>query len=151
MSIDYTLTLAGSTPVEDVALRALADGWKLSDLARRPPLWWNDRTSTLGFDVSVRAGTNGYLDAEADDGIWTWKPPAYVAVTFSPSRDADPDRVVPEMVTVVRRVLDTGPEDASFVMNGNWLLLRRTDGRLSRNRKSWWAHYPGAAEVIPDR
>jgi hypothetical protein len=151
MTTEYRLTLAGATPAEVVALRALPDGWECHTPVRTP-VWSNESADALGFEVGVHAGANGYFDAEADDGHWQWEPAAYVAVTFAVNQDADPERAVLAMLTVIRRVLDTGPEDAAFVLNGDRLLLRRTSGRLVKHtRAAWWAHYAGADKLIAER
>jgi hypothetical protein len=56
---------------------------------------------------------------------------------------------VVNMLTVVRRVLDSGPEDCALILNGDVLLLARFDGVLVKHRRSWWDSYPGADDVIP--
>ncbi|WP_188117301.1 SitI3 family protein [Salinispora mooreana] len=33
------------------------------------------------------------------------------------------------------------PEDAAFVLNGNWLLLTRVTGQLREHRPTWWDNY----------
>jgi len=54
------------------------------------------------------------------------------------------------MLTVVRRVLDTGVEDATFDFNGDVLLLARLKGELTKHRReTWWDHYPSANQLIP--
>ncbi|GID26626.1 SitI3 family protein [Paractinoplanes brasiliensis] len=54
------------------------------------------------------------------------------------------------MLTVVRRVLDSGDEDAAFVFNGDNLLLARFGGVLTKHRREkWWEHYEGADQVLP--
>ena len=147
MAIEYRLTLAGNTPVEQVAERALPD------LDERPtgtpPLLAADLYQRYGFDLTIRAGQNGYFDAESDNGMWEWEPEAYVAVTFRMEKNADTDRALINMLTVVRRLLDTGPEDAVLVLNGNWLLFTRFGGALTKHRREvWWENYPVVNDVI---
>jgi hypothetical protein len=148
MSLDYRLTLAGSTPVEQVAERALPD------FDERPvgtaPLLSVNLADRYGFDVSVRAGRSGYVDALSDDGQWEWEPDEYVNVSFHVDKVTDMEQVAINLLTVVRRVLNTGPEDATLVLNGDILLLARFQGVLVKhNREKWWSHYPAAEQLIP--
>jgi hypothetical protein len=142
MALEYELTLAGSPPVAQVAERALPD------VADRPTgtarLLTRDLYERYGFHVSVSAGADGYVSAESDDGLWEWEPATYVSVTFNLNKVADRKPAVENMLTVVRRVLDSGTEDAALVLNGDVLLLTRLDGVLrEHHRDTWWAHYPG--------
>jgi hypothetical protein len=51
---------------------------------------------------------------------------------------------------VVRRVLNTGSEDAVLAQNGNHLVFTRFAGVLVKHRRdAWWKHYPGADDLIP--
>lgn len=148
MSLDYRLTLLGDTAVDQVAERAFPDP------ADRPtgtaPLLSADLTGPYGFDVTIRAGRNGYVDAESDQGSWEWEPPEYVSVTCRMDKFADSSWNVLTMLSLVRRVLDTGPEDAALILNGDILLLTRFDGALVKHRRDqWWADYQGADDVIP--
>ncbi|MEU8076573.1 SitI3 family protein [Catellatospora citrea] len=139
MGIDYRLTLAGDLPVEQVAQRALPDP------AERPAgtarLLSVNLDAAHGFAVGVRAGRDGYVDVTADHGQWLWKPKQYVSLTFHMDKQADPVWAVGGMLTIVHRVLHTGPEDATLVLNGDWLLLHRAGGTLVRHRASWWDNY----------
>lgn len=140
MALEYELTVAGSLPVERVAERALPE------TTDRPigtaSLLTRDLYERYSFHVSISAGTNGYVSAESDDGLWEWEPATYVSVTFSLDKTADRKSAVGSMLTVVRRVLDTGREDAALVFNSDYLLLTRLDGVLrEHHRDSWWAHY----------
>ncbi|MEV6298949.1 SitI3 family protein [Actinoplanes sp. NPDC051861] len=57
---------------------------------------------------------------------------------------------VASMIDVVRRVLDSGPEDAALTQNGDVLLLTRFDGVLVKHRREeWWNHYPTANTALP--
>lgn len=54
------------------------------------------------------------------------------------------------MLTAVQRVLETGPEDAVLVLNGDVLLLARFGGVLTKHRRdTWWGHHAGATDVVP--
>jgi hypothetical protein len=148
MALEYRLTLAGTTPVDQVAERTLPDP------AERPtgtaPLLSAALFERYGFNVTVRAGQNGYLDVESDQGSWEWEPESYVSVTFRMDKLADSNWNVVNMLMAVRRVLETGPEDAALVLNGDVLLLTRFDGTLVKHRRNtWWAAYVGATEAIP--
>ena len=147
MSLDYRLTLAGRTPIEQVAERALPEP------AERPtgtaPLLSAKLLERHGFDVTVRSGRNGYVDVMADQGPWEWEPGDYVSVAFHVDKLADPATVALGMLTAVRRVLAGGPEDAALVLNGDILLLTRLDGALTKHhRDTWWSSYPGADDLI---
>jgi hypothetical protein len=46
-------------------------------------------------------------------------------------------------------VLDTGPEDAAFFVNGDILLLTRLNGVVVKHRRDkWWAIHEGADQMI---
>jgi len=148
MSIDYRLTLAGSTPINQIAERALPDPSERP--TGLPPLLSAHLYEDHGFAVDIRAGHNGYVDAESDHGLWEWEPAEYVGVAFSIDKFADPAWKVINMLTVVRRVLDSGPEDAAFVLNGDVLIFTRFDGEVVKhNREKWWSYYPAADQLIP--
>jgi hypothetical protein len=147
MATEYELTLAPSTPLEQLAERALPDA------ADRPvgavPRLVRDLDEKYGFDVTVSAGEDAYLAVESDQGLWEWEPDAYASVTFRLDKFADPAWKVINVLTVVRRVLDTGPEDAALVLNDDILLLTRLQGKLTKHRASWWHNYPAADQLIP--
>jgi hypothetical protein len=147
MSVDYRLTLGGNPPVNQVAERALPDpGERPTGV---PPILSVNLYEKYGFGVNVRTGRNGYVDAESDDGLWEWEPAEYAAVAFQMDKFADPAWKVTNMLTIVRRVLDTGPEDAALVLNGDVLIFTRFSGTLIKhNREKWWAFYPGADQLI---
>ena len=144
MAIEYDLTLAGSTPLEQVAERAFPDHGE-RPVGTAPLL-----TATLpGFGVTVFAGADAYIDVATDEGPWTWEPPTYVTIGFRLDKFADRSRAVLGMLTAVRRVLAGGPEDAALVLNGDILLLTRLDGALTKHhRDTWWSSYPGADDLI---
>ncbi|MBG0560109.1 SitI3 family protein [Actinoplanes aureus] len=148
MSLDCRLTLAGKTTLEHLAQRALPD---LDERPTGDPLLLSaDLHDRYGFDVDVYAGEHGYIDVVSDQGSWVWKPESYVSVSFDLDTSAGFGRLVTNMLTIVRRVLDTGTEDAAFIFNGDILLLTRFDGVLVKHRRdSWWNHYPGANEALP--
>ncbi len=148
MALEYRLTLAGTTPVDEVAARALPN------LEERPtgtpPLLSKALFDRYGFLLTIHAGSDAYFDAMSDDGPWEWEPEAYVAVGFRMDKFADFRWEVRNMLTIVRRVLDTGTENAALVFNGDVLLLARFDGVLTKHRRSWWDSYPDADQVIPE-
>src|SRR5262249_21297619 len=122
MAIEYRMTLACGTPVELLAERAFPAPEERPTGA--PPLLSATLFDRYGFQVHLAAGENGYLDADG----WEWKPPAYVSINFRFDKFADREWVVTNMITAVRRVLTTGPEDAAFIFNGDVLLLTRFYG-----------------------
>lgn len=147
MSIDYRLTLAGSTPVEVVAARAFAEaGERPTGTAGRLSAALYER---YGFAVTVHAGKDGYLDAMSDAGPWEWEPEHYVAIIFSLDKAADREWAVTNVGTVVHRILDTGAEDAALDLNGDILLLVRIDGAVVKHhRDAWWSHHPAADQLL---
>src|SRR4051794_24005903 len=148
MALEYRLTLAGATPVEQVAQRAFPD--PADRLQGTPPLLSADFYDRLGFEVSLRAARNGYVDVESDDGSWEWEPGAYVSATFRLDKSAEESWTIRNMLTIVRRLLDTGPEDAAFVFNGDILLFTRFGGVVRKHRRqSWWTGDTEADRLIP--
>ncbi|MBL7256854.1 SitI3 family protein [Paractinoplanes lichenicola] len=149
MAIEYSLTLAGDTPVEQVAERAVPEvDYRPTGTA---PLLAADLNDRQGFGLTVRAGQSRYISVHGDDGWWEWEPSPYVSVGFRFAKQVeDIDWQVRNMLTVVRRVLDSGAEDAAFSFNGDNLLLTRFDGVITKHRREkWWEHYDGADQVIP--
>jgi hypothetical protein len=149
MALEYSFTLAGDIPVNRVAERALPDP------AERPtgtaPLLSADLYDRYGFGVTVLAGRNGYFAAEGDAGMCEWEPAAYVSVDFRMDKFADPEWQVRNMLTVVQRLLRSGPEDAALTLNGDYQLLTRRNGTLLKHRyATWWSGYPTANAVVPD-
>nr|WP_296072731.1 SitI3 family protein [uncultured Actinoplanes sp.] len=147
MALEYRLVLAGPATAEEVAERAM------TDTADRPsgdgPLLTADLFAKYGFLLTVRAGKNAYVEVEADDESWLWEPAEYVSVNFRMDKFADLNRSVIHMLTVVRRLLSTGSEDAALVLNGDVLLLTRLHGAVAKyRREQWWLSYPGADDVI---
>ncbi|GAB2592504.1 hypothetical protein Aab01nite_37500 [Paractinoplanes abujensis] len=135
-------------PVNQVAERAFPEA------AGRPvgiaPHLGADHKPELGFDVTITAGREGYLDLGTDEGSWEWEPESYVQITFGLDNAADARWAVTNVLTVVRRVLDTGREDAAFDFNGDILLFSRQAGRLVKHRRdSWWERYSAGDQVIP--
>jgi hypothetical protein len=150
MAIEYDFLLAGHTPLDQIAARALPNS------AERPAASGRVLSADLrrqhGFGLTVASGQDGYYEAETDDGQrWEWQPATYVLVTFT--LDKDPDRyddALRQALTVVARLLTTGQEDAAFMLNGNELLLTRVDGAVHKHaRATWWDHYRYPNEVIP--
>ncbi|PRY27989.1 SitI3 family protein [Pseudosporangium ferrugineum] len=147
MALEYELTLAGTTPVEVLAERALPDPEERP--TGTPPLLSAALWDRYGFMVTVLAGQDGYVSAGADSGMWEWEPGAYVSLSFRLDKFADLDREVTEMLTIVRRVLDSGPEDSTFTLNGDVLLFARFGGELVKHRReSWWSSYASADSII---
>lgn len=148
MALEYELTLAGATPIEQVAQRAFPDpGERPTGIA---PLLSADLYDRLGFGAAVLAEPDGYVEAESDTGRWEWDPGACVSLTFEMDKRADPEWEATNMLTVVRGVLATGPEDAVLVFNDELLLLTRFDGTVMRhNRERWWSSYPAAEQLFP--
>jgi hypothetical protein len=148
MALEYELTLAGDVAVEEVAQRAFPDP------ADRPagtaPLLSSDLAKTHGFHITVVAENDGYVEGRSDDGMWSWEPDADVSVTFRLDKFADRPWAIANMLTAVRRVLDSGSEDATLVQDGNVLLFTRFGGVLRKhNRDDWWRSYSAADGLIP--
>jgi hypothetical protein len=149
MALEYELTLAPATSVEEIARRALPDPAERP--TGTPPLLSAGLVERYGFGVTVLAGLEGYVEAATETGRWEWEPAAYVSLTFRMDKFADPSWEVTNMLTIVRRVLDSGTEDAALVLNGNELLLTRFDGESAKHgRHDWWQTYAGANDLIPD-
>jgi hypothetical protein len=148
MALEYRLTLAGGTPVDLLAQRAFPEA------AERPtgiaPRLFADHKERYGFSVTIVSGQAGYLALDTGEEWWEWEPESYIRVNFRLDKFAEIRWVVTNMLTVVRRVLDTGPEDAAFDFNGDVLLLARLKGELTKyRRENWWDHYPSANQLIP--
>lgn len=142
MGIEYRLTLAGDIPLEDLASLVAPHGVEESALPGYPRLLTADLGEEIGYTVTVSAGSSGYFDAEDDDGTqWEWEPDTYTNIIFDLRKNNPPEDVVPTMVSAVARVLTNRPEDAAFVLNGNWLLLTRVTGQLREHRPTWWDNY----------
>jgi hypothetical protein len=147
MALEYRLVLGGSATAGEVAKRAVPDS------AERPSgngaLLSADLFEKYGFLLTVREGKNGYVEVQADGDSWLWEPHEYVSVNFRMDKFADLSWSVINMLALVRRLLDTGPEDAALVLNGDVLILTRLGGALAKyRRQDWWSAYPGAGEVI---
>ncbi|GIF14910.1 SitI3 family protein [Actinoplanes teichomyceticus] len=147
MAIDYRLTIGGATLIDDVAARAFPEP------AERPAgtasLASADLSERYGFAVSLYTDRNGYLEAEADDGMWEWEPAEFVSMMFRVEKTVAGNRAVIPMLIAVRRLLDSGPEDVALDLNGSWLLLTRIAGTLTRYKQAaWWARYPSADRII---
>ncbi|MDY7088627.1 MAG: SitI3 family protein, partial [Actinomycetota bacterium] len=98
-----------------------------------PPLLTADLNERQGFVLSVRAGRSRYVSAQGDQGWWEWEPSPYISAGFRLDKWADDfGWQIRNMLTIVRRVLDTGNEDAAFFFNGDELLLTRLGGVLTK-------------------
>ncbi|GIJ30790.1 hypothetical protein Vqi01_59520 [Micromonospora qiuiae] len=150
MAVDFRLTLAGDVPLEHVAALVATDAAGRPQPTDTDPRLFSARLyDTCGYALSVYSGSNGYFDAEDDDGSrWEWEPQTYVDIDFSMRADTIIDLGIPTMVKAVARVLAGRQEDAAFVQNGNWLLLTRVAGHVRRRSPTWWSHY-GVADLIP--
>lgn len=143
MAVEFRLTLAGDLPLNDVADLVAAD---VTERPRpsgtRARLFSARLYGTRGYTLTVSSGSQGYFDAEADDGArWEWEPEMYVDIDFSMKADDLVDKGIPNMMKAVAQVLAARKEDAALVQSGNWLLLTRTTGELRRHRPTWWSHY----------
>ena len=141
MAIEYRLTLAGSVPMEQVAALAAPEGVEESTRPGYPRLLGADLQHTSGYTISIYAGSNGYFDAEDDGSQWEWEPDTYVNIVFHMPKDDTLHNATPDMLTAVARVLAGRPEDAALVLNGNWLVLTRTAGTLTKHQPEWWDNY----------
>lgn len=143
MAVEFRLTLAGDLPLDHVAdLVAAEPAEKPRPSGTNPQLLSARLYDTRGYALTVSSGSQGYFDAEADDGTrWEWEPGTYVDIDFTMRADDLVDKGIPNMMKAVARVLAARKEDAALVQNGNWLLLTRTTGELHRQRPTWWSHY----------
>ena len=143
MGIDYHLTLGGDISLQRVA--ELVGPELTADTPEFPddlPRYSADLTEQAGYSVSVYRGQHGYCDAEDDDGSqWEWEPDVYVNVSFRMSKNDESEAGTPNMVAAVGRVLAGVTQDAALILNDNWLLLTRVDGRLRKHRPAWWNNY----------
>ncbi|GAB7048356.1 SitI3 family protein [Catenuloplanes indicus] len=148
MAIQYTLTLAAALSVAELAARAMPEP------AHRPigrdGLATADLYDSHGFALTVLTGkTNGYVEADSDLGVFEWEPADYSLVMFDLGKADRLARPLAAMLTVVRRVLDSGDEDAVLVENDDVLLFKRFGGVLVKHgRPGFWGHYPGLDELI---
>ncbi len=148
MSLDYTLTLATSATATQIAARTLPDEWNW--IPGSGSVLSADLHQTLGIDISLWADRHGYVDARSDEGMFEWEPDPFVTVIFNLDGPFDREQAAANMINAIRGVLDSGPEDATLVINGDLLLLTRFDGRITKhNRERWWSAYPAADRVIP--
>jgi hypothetical protein len=147
MSVDYSLTLATDATAAQVAGRAVPD--QAAWIPGVGSALSANLHQTLGIDLSVLSDRHGYVDAASDEGPFEWEPDPLVTVIFDLAGTADPRQAAANMVDIVRRLMETGTEDATLVINGDLLLLARFDGKLVKhNRERWWRHYPEADQVI---
>ncbi|HET6479743.1 MAG TPA: SitI3 family protein [Actinoplanes sp.] len=148
MAIEYEITLAGGTPGVVVAERAFPDVNERP--AGTPPVLVATLSDRCGFVTTVLSGGSRYIEVLGDNGNWEWEPEPYTSVMFRMDKLPDSDWQVRNMLVVVRRVLDTGAEDAAFFVNGDILLLTRLNGVVVKHRRDkWWAIHKGANDIIP--
>ena len=140
MAVQYRLTLAGDTSVEQIAARAFPDPTERPMLSAYGSVLNANLKDRHGFTVSLRSDRNGYFDAISDVGQWEWELDSYVNVGFWMSKDWN-ENAVPNMVDIVDRLLTSGSEDAAFTLDGNLLLLIRTNGVTTKHNRRWWDNY----------
>lgn len=142
MAVEFRLVLAGSPPVGDVAALTAADPREVPRPGSNAALFSARLYDQRGYAVTVRAGSDGYWEAEADgEARWQWETVTYVSVTFSMRADEIVDKGIPNMMSAVRKVIAGRDEDAALIQDGNYLLLTRTDGVIDTYRPDWWHHY----------
>ena len=143
MAVEFRLVLAGDPPVAEVAALTAAGPREVPHPTSNAALFSARLYDQRGYALTVRTGTDGYWEAEADgEARWEWEQPAtYVSVTFSMRADDIAEKGIPNMVAAVKRVLTGSDEDAALVQDGNYLLLTRTDGVIRTHRPDWWHHY----------
>ncbi|MEU7399608.1 SitI3 family protein [Streptomyces albogriseolus] len=143
MAVEFRFTLAGDLPLDGMADLVAADvAERPRPSGTNPKLFSARPYDACGYALTVSSGSQGYFDAEADDGArWEWEPETYVDIDFYMRADDLVDKGILNMMKAVARVLAARQEDAALVQNGNWLLLTRVGGRLRRHRPTWWSHY----------
>jgi hypothetical protein len=149
MTVEYRLTLAGDTPIADVAARVLPDA------ADRIEPYGPGLTADLadhGLSLTIRSRADAYLEGEADDPTtpWIWEPSPCIHITCHLAADPDLRETGTHIVLdIVGRVLSTGTEDAALMLNSDYLLLTRVGGVVTKHRRSvWWDHYGWPNEVL---
>ena len=122
MAIEYSLTLAGATPAEEVAQRALPGatfspyGATIGTDA--------DILQQLGFDLTITGGTDGYVEARGNDGTWVWDPNPAAVATFRLASDPDRgDMALHNVLEAATRILAT-----AFASAGPWSNLTARPG-----------------------
>lgn len=139
MAIEFRLTLAGDIPLEQVAALAAPEATEKPALPGYPRLFSANLNEHLGYAISIIKGSDGYYDAEADNGeLWEWEPKAYVNISFRGSAGDMGDRGIPNMFATVARILAARTEDAALTQNGNWLLLTRVKGTIRKHNLDLW-------------
>ncbi|GIE91320.1 SitI3 family protein [Actinoplanes regularis] len=148
MALEYRLTIARATTITDLAVRAFPDPAERPQGS--PSLLVADLYDRYGFEVTIYAGQNGYRSAESDDGMWEWKPAEYISMSFRMDKTAHPSQTLPAMLAAVKRVLDSGAEDVALDLNGNWLLLTRVNGVITKHKRDgWWEVHGVVDPIIP--
>ncbi|MGC5664540.1 SitI3 family protein [Micromonospora sp. WMMD723] len=142
MGVEFRLVLAGDPAVGEIAALTAAARDETPQPTSNPSLYTARLYDQRGYAVTVRPGTHGYYEAEADDEArWEWEPAIYVNVTFSMRADDLADKAIPNMLAAVARVLAGRTEDAALIQDGNYLLLTHADGVVRLHRSTWWDHY----------
>ncbi|MFC3504674.1 SitI3 family protein [Micromonospora krabiensis] len=139
MSIDYALTLEGG-----IALERLAEVVAPHTAELRSPaggrLLTADLNDEFGYTVTITSGSDGYYAAEDDGGsLWQWEPDQYVDITFHLRKDTVAEQGRPNMLRAVAAILGRWTrEDAALLLNGDWLMLTRVDGRFRKHNAADW-------------
>ncbi|MDP9796612.1 hypothetical protein J2S43_005124 [Catenuloplanes nepalensis] len=148
MGIEYRLTLAGDIPSEALAARAMPErADRPAGIPGGPPaLLGAALYESHGFYLTIVPTDRASVAAvDDDDELRMWDIGRNSMVSFDMDKfdsDEDTARAIVAMLSTVRRVLESGTEDAALTLNGDWLLLNRIDGVVRRfNRTRWWAHH----------
>lgn len=150
MAMSFMLTLAGTTSVDELIARAFPDPATRPEFGPAGEAFSADLRREAGFSVSVMEGTDGYVDATVLGAAWLWEPPTYTSLQFRWAPGADPKRATRAMVAIVKRVLDSGEEDAAFVSDTEALLLRRDEnGTVRFSEDDFWREAGAAADEAP--
>ena len=150
MAIEYWLVLEGDLPIDTVARAAFPDPAERPAATGHANLLSNDLYDRYGYGVTIRAGHDGYFQGEADPEVdWLWEPQRFTQLTFRIDKK-DPQGALRNLLPVVARMLDVRSEDAAFLLNGDFVLLSRSNGAIAKHRRAaWWDHYGWVDEIVP--
>ena len=71
MAIEFRLTLAGDIPLEQIAALAAPEATEKPALPGYPRLFSANLSEKLGYTISILKGSNGYYEADDDNGeLW---------------------------------------------------------------------------------
>jgi hypothetical protein len=152
MSVDYQLTIAGTTDYHAVSQRAFPD--LLSRLVEVRTEYREGQDGDFYADLGVGVAVSKYdkreVEADSGTGPWTWSPVGCVGIIFDIDK-AQLELAALSSAQAVARVLGTGQEDVAFVLNAGILLLTRIDGEVRKyHRDDWWTVYQGLDALIAD-